>query len=260
MLDPLAGVSAGALRRLADAFRTGRVTDDFSAFSLAKVADPPQSLIDAALRLKSEGILTAHLTMLLDAYASAAEARAGHVDAELVWTGPEAGPARSRDTAVVVRELFGVATRDVIISTFVVRQAAAVFRPLTERMRQVQDLRARLFLNVGRDWRDTTLESELLREFAEDLGREWPSGRRPEVYYDPRGLIEDGDHRAAWHAKCVVVDDDAAFLTSANFTEWAQERNVEAGVVIRNTEFVRQLRQQFESLIEAKLVRRLPGF
>jgi phosphatidylserine/phosphatidylglycerophosphate/cardiolipin synthase-like enzyme len=198
--------------------------------------------------------------MLLDAYASAAEARVGHVDAELVWTGPEAGAARSRDTAVVVRELFGVAQRDVIISTFVVRQADAVFRPLAERMHQVQDLRVRLFLNVGRDWRDTTLESELLREFAEELGREWPSVRRPEVYYDPRGLLEDADHRATWHAKCVVVDDDIGFLTSANFTEWAQERNVEAGVVIRNREFVRQLRQQFESLIEAKFVRRLPGF
>ena len=127
-------------------------------------------------------------------------------------------------------------------------------------MHQVQDLRVRLFLHVGREWRDTTLESELLREFAEELGREWPSVRRPEVYYDPRGLLEDSDHRATWHAKCVVVDDDVGFVTSANFTEWAQDRNIEAGVMIRNRAFVRQLRQQFESLIEGKLVRRLPGF
>jgi phosphatidylserine/phosphatidylglycerophosphate/cardiolipin synthase-like enzyme len=49
-------------------------------------------------------------------------------------------------------------------------------------------------------------------------------------------------------------------VTSANFTEWAQDRNVEAGVVIRNQDVARQLRHQFESLIEAKLVRRLPGF
>jgi hypothetical protein len=45
-----------------------------------------------------------------------------------------------------------------------------------------------------------------------------------------------------------------------DLTEWAHQRNVEAGVLIRNREFVRQLRQQFESLIEGKLVRRLPGF
>ena len=53
--------------------------------------------------------------------------------------------------ATVVRELFGVAQRDVIVSTFVVRQAAAVFRPLAERMHQAPDLRVRLFLHVGRE-------------------------------------------------------------------------------------------------------------
>jgi phosphatidylserine/phosphatidylglycerophosphate/cardiolipin synthase-like enzyme len=57
-----------------------------------------------------------------------------------------------------------------------------------------------------------------------------------------------------------AVRNPSALITSANFTEWAHQRNVEAGVLIRNREFVRQLRQQFESLIEEKLVRRLPGF
>jgi phosphatidylserine/phosphatidylglycerophosphate/cardiolipin synthase-like enzyme len=260
MPDLFSGISSGALRRLADAFRTGRIDSDFTAFSLAKAADPPQALIDAVLRLKADGMAPAHQALLLDAYAVAAESRAGHVDAELVWTGPEAGVARSRDTGVVVRELFTAARHDVIVSTFVVHQAAAVFRPLADRMNDVCDLRVRLFLHVGRGRHDTTLDSELLREFAEKLGHEWPSGRRPEVYYDPRGLLEDGDHRATWHAKCVVIDEDFAFVTSANFTEWAQERNVEAGVVIKNKEFVRQIRHQFESLIEGKLVRRLPGF
>jgi hypothetical protein len=255
-----AGVSAGALRRLADAFRSGRVGGDCSAFSIAKAADSPQALIDAALRLQSEGISPAHLALLLDASAVAAEARANHLDADLVWTGPTAGAARHRDTAVVVRELFGEALRDVLVSTFVVRQASHVFLPLAERMDQLPQLRVRLFLHVGRDWRDTTIESELLREFAEELGHEWPSMRRPEVYYDPRGLTEVAEGRATWHAKCVVIDDDVAFVTSANFTEWAQERNVEAGVLVRSKEFVHQLRQQFDSLIEAKLVRRLPGF
>jgi phosphatidylserine/phosphatidylglycerophosphate/cardiolipin synthase-like enzyme len=198
--------------------------------------------------------------LLLDASAVATEACASHVGADLVWTGPEAGAARNRDTGVVVRELFGEALRDVLVSTFVVRQANHVFRPLAERMDQLPELRVRLFLHVGRGWRDTTIESEVLREFAEELGREWPSTRRPQVYYDPRGLTEGAVGRATWHAKCVVVDDHVAFVTSANFTEWAQERNVEAGVLVRSKEFVRQLRHQFDSLIESKLARRLPGF
>ena len=231
-----------------------------SAFSLANVAGAPALLVDEVLRLRSEGMSAAHLALLLDASASAAEVRAEHVEAELVWTGPDAGVGVSRDTSVVVRELFGLAQRDVLVSTFVVRQAGVVFRPLGVRMDEHPTLRVRVFLHIGREWRDTTMESELLREFADELGREWPSSRRPEVYYDPRGLVEDGSLRATWHAKCVVIDDEVGFITSANFTEWAQERNVEAGVLIRSREFVRQLRGQFESLIEAKLVRRLPGF
>jgi len=57
----------------------------------------------------------------------------------------------------------------------------------------------------------------------------------------------------------VVVDDELAFVTSANFTEWAQERNAEAGVLIRSRHFNAQLRQQFESLLRAGLVQRVPG-
>jgi phosphatidylserine/phosphatidylglycerophosphate/cardiolipin synthase-like enzyme len=258
--DAFRDASAGTLRRLADAFRSGQLGSQMSAFSIAKIAAAPQAVVDEVVRLQAEGISPNHLTLLLEANAAVAEARAGHVDAQLVWTGPESQTAQSRDTSVVVQELFGHARRDVLVSTFVVHQAARVFAPLARRMDELPELRARLFVHVGREWRDTVLDSELLREFAEELGREWPSARRPEVYYDPRGLLDQSDKRATWHAKCVVVDDDVALITSANFTEWAHQRNVEAGVLIRNSEFVRQLRQQFESLIEEKLVRRLPGF
>ena len=49
-------------------------------------------------------------------------------------------------------------------------------------------------------------------------------------------------------------------MTSANFTQWAQERNVEAGVLIRNASFARQLRQQFDSLVQSRAVIEVPGF
>ena len=178
----------------------------------------------------------------------------------LVWTGPEASVSHSRDTAVVVEELFANAQHDVLVSSFVVQQGSVIFKPLAARMEQLPGLRVRLFLHIARGWKDTRHESELLREYAAGLAAQWPWPRRPEVYYDPRTLSSDQAQRAAWHAKCVLVDDDLAFVTSANFTEWAQERNVEVGVLLRNRHFSRQLLQQFESLIQSKQVRRLPGF
>ena len=107
---------------------------------------------------------------------------------------------------------------------------------------------------------DTRLESGLLHACASDLASKWPGIRRPEVYYDPRSVSTDPDVRASWHAKCVLVDDEVAFVTSANFTEWAQDRNVEAGALIRSRHFALQLRIQMESLIHSQQVRRLPGF
>lgn len=85
-------------------------------------------------------------------------------------------------------------------------------------------------------------ESELLRECADGSRTQWPGVRLPEVYYDPRTLSSDAATRAAWHAKCLLIDDKVALVTSANFTEWAHQRNVEAGVLVRSPHFTSQLR------------------
>ena len=202
-----------------------------------------------------------HMALLLEARAEGAEARmAGASACELVWTGPESAGSQSRDTAVVIDDIFSTASRSVLFSSFVVQSGNVVFRALARRMQETPDLQVRMFLHVARKPNDTRDDSELLREFAAGLARQWPGQRRPEVFYDARTLSSDRDVRASWHAKCVLADDEVAFVTSANFTEWAQERNVEAGVLVRSHHFVRQLRRQFDGLTQSKQVRRLPGF
>jgi phosphatidylserine/phosphatidylglycerophosphate/cardiolipin synthase-like enzyme len=211
--------------------------------------------------LVAEGMTPAHLALLLDARAEGAEARmAGASACELVWSGPESTGAQSRDTAVVIDDIFSTASRSVLVSSFVVQSGNVVFRALARRMDETPSLHTRMFLHVARKPNDTRDDSELLREFSVSLVSQWPGQRRPEVYYDSRTLSADRDVRASWHAKCVLADDEVAFVTSANFTEWAQERNVEAGVLIRSHHFVTQLRRQFEGLIQSKQVHRLPGF
>jgi len=254
------GASAGALRAVASALRSGQLTPPLSALAVLRVA-PSVTEAEARelARLCEEGIQANHLALYLDAMASAVEARLSS-GAELVWTGPESSVSHSRDTAVVVDELFRSATRSVLVSTFVVQQPETVFRSLAERMAEAPGLRVQLFVHVGRENRDTRHESEILREFASDLGRKWPGPTRPVLYYDPRSLALHPQDRATWHAKVVVIDDEVAFVTSANFTEWAQQRNVEAGVVVRNAEFASQLRQQFEGLVQSRAVLEVPGF
>ncbi len=126
-------------------------------------------------------------------------------------------------------------------------------------MREVPGLEVQLFVHVGRGDRDTRDDSEILRDFAEKFRASWPGPVRPIVYYDPRSLDINLDRRATWHAKVVVVDEAVSLVTSANFTEWAQQRNVEAGALIRSESFARQLRCQFEHLIQSRAVHEVPG-
>jgi phosphatidylserine/phosphatidylglycerophosphate/cardiolipin synthase-like enzyme len=181
---------------------------------------------------------------------------------QLVWSGPEDGAARTRDTGVVLRELFAGATTHVLVAGFAVYQGKSVFKVLSDRMDANPALDVRMFLNIERKYGDTTLASELLKLFADRFRRDqWPGKRLPAVFYDPRSLepTEKGKGRAALHAKCVVVDDALSFVTSANFTEAAQERNIEVGVLLGDADFARSLRRQFEALVEAHVLLRAPA-
>jgi phosphatidylserine/phosphatidylglycerophosphate/cardiolipin synthase-like enzyme len=56
-----------------------------------------------------------------------------------------------------------------------------------------------------------------------------------------------------------VIDHARAFITSANLTEGAQERNIESGVLVSDRGLAQALTAQFESLVQTKALRRLPG-
>lgn len=179
-----------------------------------------------------------------------------HDEVEFVWSGPERGVSQTRETSVVVNDLFRHAEREVLVASYAIHDGPSVFAVLADRMAEVPDLRVRFFLHVGRQQHEQDkAEAQVLHRFAKEFrDQHWPSGSRlPEVFYDPRTL-GTGSTRASLHAKCVVVDDARAFVTSANFTEAAQQRNIEAGVLVDNKQFARSLREQFEMLIGRRLL------
>jgi phosphatidylserine/phosphatidylglycerophosphate/cardiolipin synthase-like enzyme len=83
----------------------------------------------------------------------------------------------------------------------------------------------------------------------------WPfDGPRPEIYYGPR--TADDQSFASLHAKCIVVDHEQTLITSANFTDRGQNRNIEVGVLIRDPLFAQSLEQQWFNLVSAGAVAR----
>jgi phosphatidylserine/phosphatidylglycerophosphate/cardiolipin synthase-like enzyme len=146
------------------------------------------------------------------------------------------------------------------VAGFAVYQGRDVFRDLADRMAARPGLHVRLYLDVHRGHQDTTLDSELLRRFARKFVEyDWPHGAPlPEVFYDPRSLYPDPAGRSSLHAKCVVLDRRIAFVTSANFTQAAHERNIEVGVVVRSSRFAARLAEHFTTLAAAGNLKQVP--
>jgi phosphatidylserine/phosphatidylglycerophosphate/cardiolipin synthase-like enzyme len=168
---------------------------------------------------------------------------------DLVLSGPEAPGICTRDTAAVMHALLTEAKREVLLVGYTIHNATQLFEPLAQRLANEPGLRVWCCLDIGRQYNDTSLSSDIVRRFAHEFTtRHWPWSPRPEVYFDPRSLDPPGPHRSSLHAKCIVVDRRAALVTSANFTSAAQERNIEVGVIVRDPAMVERLAGYFERL------------
>lgn len=171
---------------------------------------------------------------------------------ELVWTGPEASSATARDTAVVLRSLFESARESVILAGYSFSHAHEVLEPLYRSMRD-HGCRASFFVNVQQIEHGDPAE-HLRGELENFVHHNWPFGDpMPRIYYDKRALTR-GPPWCSLHAKCVTVDGLQAFISSANFTQRGQDRNIEAGVLIRDANFASHLASQWMGLVDAGMV------
>jgi phosphatidylserine/phosphatidylglycerophosphate/cardiolipin synthase-like enzyme len=177
---------------------------------------------------------------------------------ELVWTGPEVPGLHARDTRRVYEELLGTARCSVWASTYVYFDGPRAFEVLARRMDEQPGLAVTLLLNIQRKRGDTTAADHLVRRFADRFwATDWPGTRRPSVFYDPRALEPDGP-AGVLHAKAVVADEEAVFLTSANLTEAALDRNIELGLLVRDRALAASVTRHFGVLIERGLLWPLP--
>jgi len=263
MDSPLRKIPSTTLRSLADSIHSGRLLPPFTPLTLQRYipASECPSAAEELQFLSSGGLQSpqlAHILRLLADARSTSEQTAEKI--ELVWSGPEMPGAASRDTSVVVRELFSNAESSVLIAGFAISHGNEIFRALAERMVSVPTLAVRMFLNVPRDNVDRASNDEILHSFYLTFkSKHWPWAKYPEVFYDPRALEANFSMRASLHAKCLVVDAMKCFVSSANFTESGQARNIEVGVLIEDRNLGASLHNQFESLVTHGLLRPIPG-
>lgn len=245
-------------RRLAEALATGMLPERPSRTALESVlgtAEGGQQLASDLEALAGMGVRGEAVALWI----RTVEQASGNSPAvDLVWSGPEVPGLHARDTRRVYEELVRGAKRSVWISTYAYFDGPRAFADLAQRLEAVAGLRVALLLNIQRSKGDTTDVEHLVRRFADRFwGTDWPGTSRPSVYYDPRALDPEGP-AGVLHAKALVVDDEAVFITSANLTEAAFDRNIELGLLTRDRRLAASITTHFQTLIDTKLLSPLP--
>ena len=259
MTNAFSKLGLSELRSLATDIDADRVGVPCSELQVQRSVSHAQasSVAEAINELAGIGFSSAQLVAFLHALADDRESQSqSNIPIDLVTSGPEAPGITNRDTSVIVRELFAHAKKTVLVVGYSVYQGQEVFESLGNRMQQLPELDVQFFLNIARRDRDTTKSSILLSRYKNRfINSQWPSGcRLPEVFYDPRSL--EMGKRSSLHAKCIVVDGEQVFVSSANFTKAGQERNIEVGLSIKNEWLAKKLTQHFQKLREQDLAKR----
>ena len=259
MTDVLVGLPPHLCRRLERALDTGLVSASSSAATLRSVLglrDGAEELLADLNSLEGMGVSGRAAAAWLRAVE---QARARSPAPDLVWSGPEVPGLHARDTRRVYEELLGSAGRSIWASTYVYFDGPRTFAVLASRMDAMPELEVTLLLNIQRRRGDTTASDQLVRRFADRFWTtDWPGEARPDVYYDPRSLDLDGP-AGVLHAKAVIADGEAVFMTSANLTDAALDRNIELGVLIRDRALAASVTSHFRGLIDKKVLSPLPA-
>ena len=163
---------------------------------------------------------------------------------DLVWTGPTTPFVAIRRTEQVLLDLIRHAQADVFLVSFVAYDVSTVVDALNAA--SSRGVEVRLLLETS-----TSHGGSLSVDPINTMRRCVPSALlyvwtdRPDPFTDGRV-----------HAKVAVSDGKTAFLTSANLTGHALEKNMEAGVVIGGGQVPSSLRAHLQALIDTNIIRR----
>lgn len=264
----LAGVSTADLRTLERLIETGKLGFPLTALDLEHVGLGHLRAVSMLVGLDRQRAKLGIEVALAEREASPS------TSLDLVWSGPDAGPTYAQYTKQVIPELLEAARRNVTIAGYSFDEGAGVFETLARAMSErrvsvrffvdILQLEERLGQQLGKERRRSRLAPvraaaaagldaharEIISLFLEaHWHTDWP---RPAVYYDPR--TADPKSFASLHAKCLIVDHEIALITSANFTDRGQTRNIEVGALVRSKDYATALERQWDALVDSSAV------
>ncbi len=246
VVDLVALVSPAKVRAVASALRG--LANPGAAPSANTLADTPAARAAVGRVVGAWGQAQASGDEVAGMLLGASEARLRverELSVELVWTGPTTRFVPTRRTEQVLLDLIASANTDLFLVSFVaydVRRVVAAMNEAADR-----GVRLRLLLEAS-----TSHGGSLNYDPAVTMRANVPTSElftwreKPEPFVD--GKV---------HAKVAVIDSSRAFITSANLTGHALEKNMEAGVLISGGPVPKTLSDHLQALIDVGVITRV---
>lgn len=256
MLD----LPAATLLELGHALRQGTLRHGVTAGLLAPFAGSRAGDMAMVMRELTEAGCSPDVLGRMCHVLHTAKSRSDTAEASVfpVLSGPDVPGTPVVSTPMMVRALFEEAQRDVIVASYVFVESREILAPLAAKMDADPSFRVRVIVDLSHRKQHAQEPLPIVaNRFKSGFFREqWPGSRHPELWHDPRVfLTNERKNTGVMHAKAVIIDDSAALITSANFTEAAQNRNIEAGIMLRGHPAIARLRGYFDGMIKSGILR-----
>lgn len=178
---------------------------------------------------------------------------AGHVynkttsqqSTELVWTGPTTPFVSTRRTEQALLQVVNAAKQTLFITSFVAYNVPAIVNGLSAAIDRKVDLS--MLLELSRDHGGSiTFDAIAKMKTLVPAAKLYAWRDKPDAFNSGRV-----------HAKVAVADGRICFITSANLTGHAMEKNIEAGVLITGGGLPKHLGDHLDSLVSTGIVTRI---
>jgi phosphatidylserine/phosphatidylglycerophosphate/cardiolipin synthase-like enzyme len=166
-------------------------------------------------------------------------------EVELVWTGPSSKLIATRKTEQALLQVIEAAEGRLFMTSFVAYDVTSIMKALDNAMGKGVEVS---MLLEASDKHGGSVSINAISKMKTAL---------------PRSRIYSWANKQAGfdggrvHAKVAVADDRFCFISSANLTGHAMEKNMEAGVLIRGGSTPRSLHDHLEALITTNVIKRV---
>ena len=161
---------------------------------------------------------------------------------ELVWTGPTTPFVSARRTEQALLQVINAATSTLFIMSFVAYDVSGIVKALNDA--SSRGVLISMLLESSQD-HGGSIAVDVIGKMKTLI----PAARLY-AWRDKAELFSEG----RVHAKVAVADTGTCFITSANLTGFAMEKNMEAGVLITGGRIPRLLDEHLRSLVDTKVV------